>query len=332
LDLCQPIMLFASTLLSCIVASNAASAKLDWEDCGDASTHVVITDLNPTELPLGATTTVTGSGILDETQDGGSFKFKATLAGVPVTTGSGDLCKGADLTLPLGVGKITIKPLACPIQAGDAAVVLDITLAALLEDVNSLVKVDLTAATSSGDKLFCMKLNVDTPKQLTGVDCSAAECPSQCECSNDKCATELDNCLSDAACAKVQDCALSCACSDNSCILKCAAASPSVKALPAATCINKQCGSALETADVEPSKFLGCAVDSCWPDSHEAMQVLRVASTDVCCDTCVGNPLCAGWIWKNDLCHLKKNADYVRTGCVPDGQCSPCGLPVRAVV
>jgi len=238
-------MLFASTFLTCLLGSSAAVAKLDWEDCGDATTHVVITDLNPTELPLGATTTVTGSGILDETQAGGSFDFKATVAGIPVTKGSGDLCQGADLTLPLGVGKITIKPLACPVQAGDAAVVLDITLASLIisQEVNSLVKVDLTAATTTGDKLFCMKLNVDTPKQLqSGVDCSTAACKDQCECSNDKCATELETCLSDATCAKAQDCALACPCSDNACIVKCAAASPSVKALPAAQCINSKCG------------------------------------------------------------------------------------------
>merc|ERR1719454_1894490 len=36
--------------------------------------------------------------------------------------------------------------------------------ASCLQEVNSLVKVDLTATESSGDKLFCMKINVDTPK------------------------------------------------------------------------------------------------------------------------------------------------------------------------
>merc|ERR1711953_592765 len=42
-----------------------------------------------------------------------------------------------------------------------------------------------------------------------------------------------------------QDCALQCPCSDNACMLKCAASSPSIKALPVAKCVNTQCGSAL---------------------------------------------------------------------------------------
>merc|ERR1712232_957942 len=63
-------------------------------------------------------------------------------------------------------------------------------------------------------------------------DCTQATCQSQCECSLDKCATEIDACLADATCAKSQDCAFACACSDNACLLKCAALSPSLKALP----------------------------------------------------------------------------------------------------
>merc|ERR1719458_710486 len=123
----------------------------------------------------------------------------------------------------------------------------------MAKDVNSLVKVDLTATTTTGDKLFCMKINLDTPKQLAGVDCSKAGCTADCECSNVKCATELDTCLSDATCAKAQDCALACPCDDNACILKCAAANPSVKALPAGKCIISNCGSGQQLDAVDCS-------------------------------------------------------------------------------
>merc|ERR1711941_121565 len=87
---------------------------------------------------------------------------------------------------------------------------------------------------------------------LFGGDCATGQtcsdqiqgvCQEQRTCSLDKCASEIDACLAVPNCAASQDCALACACSDNACMLKCAAASPSVKALPVANCVNSQCGS-----------------------------------------------------------------------------------------
>merc|ERR1711862_429224 len=82
-----------------------------------------------------------------------------------------------------------------------------------------------------------------------GIDCSTAACPDQCSCSLDKCASEIDACLAVDNCAKSQACALACPCNDNACMLKCAASSPSIKALPAAKCINSQCSSAAKVSD-----------------------------------------------------------------------------------
>merc|ERR1712113_360332 len=75
------------------------------------------------------------------------------------------------------------------------------------------------------------------------IDCTKAVCQDQCSCSLDKCASEIDACLAVDNCAASQDCALSCPCSDNACMLKCAASNPSAKALPVATCVNSKCGS-----------------------------------------------------------------------------------------
>merc|ERR1712151_1423768 len=75
------------------------------------------------------------------------------------------------------------------------------------------------------------------------IDCTTAACPDQCTCSLDKCADEIASCLAVPNCATSQDCALACPCSDNACMLKCAAKSPSIKALPVANCVNKNCGS-----------------------------------------------------------------------------------------
>merc|ERR1712139_729369 len=80
------------------------------------------------------------------------------------------------------------------------------------------------------------------------IDCTTAVCESQCSCSLDKCASQIDACLAVPNCASSQNCALACPCSDNACMLKCAAKSPSIKALPAAKCINSECSTGLKTA------------------------------------------------------------------------------------
>merc|ERR1739845_232052 len=103
----------------------------------------------------------------------------------------------------------------------------------------------------------------------SAVDCSKAVCQDQCECSLDKCASEIDACLAQDNCASAQDCALQCPCSDNACILKCAASSPSLKALPVAKCINANCGSAeLKSQAVDCTKAVcqdqcECSLDKC---------------------------------------------------------------------
>merc|ERR1712185_154803 len=84
---------------------------------------------------------------------------------------------------------------------------------------------------------------------MGAIDCTKATCQSQCECSLNKCADAIDACLAVDNCASSQDCALQCPCSDNACILKCAATSPSIKALPAAKCINSECSSTAKVSD-----------------------------------------------------------------------------------
>merc|ERR1711981_589202 len=73
------------------------------------------------------------------------------------------------------------------------------------------------------------------------IDCSKATCQEACTCSLDKCASEIDACMAVPNCASSQSCALACGCGDTACTLKCAAQSPSIKALPAAMCINSNC-------------------------------------------------------------------------------------------
>merc|ERR1712187_958200 len=82
------------------------------------------------------------------------------------------------------------------------------------------------------------------------VDCSKATCQSECECSLNSCADQINACLADATCSKGQDCALGCACGDTACSLNCATQAGSPLALPVATCINSKCSS-LEATSVD---------------------------------------------------------------------------------
>merc|ERR1711937_948525 len=73
---------------------------------------------------------------------------------------------------------------------------------------------------------FCLDVNTAKQESLSSsldIDCTTAACPDQCSCSLDKCASEINACLAVDNCAKAQTCALACPCSDNACILKCAA-------------------------------------------------------------------------------------------------------------
>merc|ERR1711862_1042844 len=89
----------------------------------------------------------------------------------------------------------------------------------------------------------CINSNCNFPpaKASADIDCSKATCKEACTCSLDKCADEIATCMAAPNCASAQDCALACGCGDTACTLKCAAASPSIKALPAAKCINSNC-------------------------------------------------------------------------------------------
>merc|ERR1712187_685822 len=124
---------------------------------------------------------------------------------------------------------------------------------------------------------------------------------SQCECANDKCADSLAACLSDATCADSQACALACACSDDACILKCAAASPSSKALPVASCIKDQCGSAVEATGVDCSTAVcqsqcECANDKCADSLAACLSDATCADSQACALACACN---------DDACILK---------------------------
>merc|ERR1719411_1895588 len=140
------------------VGSEGGTLKLDWSDCGDSSTHGHITALTPDTVTLGAKTSLTGKGSIDEDVQGASYKVGAKAGGIPVFSHSGDACKPDTIKLPLGLGEIDFKGFSCPLKAGAAELDLDLTLSANIPAKMAKTDISLTAAASSGDKVLCVDI------------------------------------------------------------------------------------------------------------------------------------------------------------------------------
>merc|ERR1712061_697420 len=91
-------------------------------------------------------------------------------------------------------------------------------------------------------------------------DCSTTACPSECQCIESNCATQISDCLADSTCASGQACVDNCACGDAACIAKCAKQDPSPIALPVLTCAKTHCG--LEVLAVQ-SAMPDCSTTAC---------------------------------------------------------------------
>merc|ERR1711937_208063 len=202
-----------------------------------------VTDLQPTTISTGTTETLTGTGTVDETVSSAHFSATVKAAGVKLTSCEGDGTADITCKLPLGAGSIVVKKVNYPLAAGQVEIPVDVTTSSLIPPSLAKVDVHIAATEQNGEDVIC--LDVHTEKQALASsdrpDCSQATCQANCECSYVKCSDQVDACLAAPNCASSQDCAFACPCGDGSCFLKCAASSPSIKALPLAKCITSNC-------------------------------------------------------------------------------------------
>lgn len=152
------------TFLPLLATAEAATLAITWSDCGDASTHAKVTDLQPTTVKTGSTTTLVGKGDLDETVNGATFSQTITADGVKVASCSGDASKDIECKLPLGVGSITLKAQTFPMPAGTASIPVDVKVSSLIPASLAKTTSHIEAVSDTGDKLFCM--DVHTSKQF----------------------------------------------------------------------------------------------------------------------------------------------------------------------
>lgn len=138
--------------------------KLGWKDCGDSSYHAKVTSLSPSTLTIGAETHVVGQGNVDESVTGGSFSISAKAMLGPAEHFSGNICQSKTFSLPMGLATITWDGMKCPVSKGQAAVGVDVKLAASIPAKLARTTIDLKGTSTSGHNLICMQLTT-APQQ-----------------------------------------------------------------------------------------------------------------------------------------------------------------------
>merc|ERR1719443_1452156 len=141
--------------------------KLAWSDCGDSSYHAKVQTLAPTTLPIGKTTTVTGSGKVDKQVTEGAFAIVAKFG--PVTEHySGDICAKKVFHLPAFLGQITWDGLSCPVATGSVSVGVDVKLASIIPAKLAVGDISIKAAETKGsqDHLICLDIKTSGAKTV----------------------------------------------------------------------------------------------------------------------------------------------------------------------
>merc|ERR1719197_2449790 len=173
-------------------------------------------------------------------------------------TYEGKICVAKEFKMPLNIGTVSWAGMECPVAVGASTVKVGVKMASLLPAALAKADLALTALDQDGEQAVCVNTHLKKEALLASdIDCSKATCEEACTCSLDKCASQIDECLAAPNCASGQTCALGCACGDTACTLKCAASSPSIKALPVAKCINSNCNvppALSSSADIDCSK------------------------------------------------------------------------------
>merc|ERR1712166_882883 len=131
-----------------------------WSDCG--AKHAVVSDMQPLSIATGGTTTITGSGEVDEDVTSAHFTATVKALGVKISSCSGDGTKDITCKLPAGAGSIVVKALSFPIKAGTVKIPVDVSTKSIIPA--SLEKVDEHIEQNS-ESVIC--LDVHTKKAMS---------------------------------------------------------------------------------------------------------------------------------------------------------------------
>merc|ERR1711865_58417 len=132
-----------------------------WSDCG--AQHATVTDLSPLSIKVGSTTTLVGTGMVDEDVTSAHFTSKVSAKGVTLTTCEGDATTDIQCKLPLGAGTITVKAVEYPIAKGTVPIKVDVKTSSIIPASLAAVDVEIRATEQNGEDVICM--NVHTKKE-----------------------------------------------------------------------------------------------------------------------------------------------------------------------
>jgi C1A family cysteine protease len=143
------------------LAAEAATLAVTWSDCG--ATHATVTDVSPSTIHTGATETITGTGTTDEDVTSAQFTATVSALGTKLTDCSGDATSDIVCTLPMGVGKITVKAVPFPLSKGTVKIPVEVQTSSVIPPSLANVDVHIAANDQNGDSVIC--LDVHTAQQ-----------------------------------------------------------------------------------------------------------------------------------------------------------------------
>merc|ERR1712070_1369354 len=135
---------------------------MGWSDCG--AKHATVTDVSPSTIHTGATETITGTGTVDEDVPSGHFTATVSALGAKLTDCSGDATSDIVCTLPMGVGKITVKAVPYPLKQGTVSIPVEVQTSSVIPPSLANVDVHIAATEQNGEDVIC--LDVHTAQQF----------------------------------------------------------------------------------------------------------------------------------------------------------------------
>jgi len=132
----------------------ASTLSLTWEDCGGLSK---VTSMQPDQLVMGSTTTVTGKGTMPSQVSGGTYDIKMS-AGFINENWSGDICSAKTFNLPLDMGSVKFNGMSCPVPKGESSLSMDIKMSSLIPPSMASATIKVTAKDTNGQELLCVNM------------------------------------------------------------------------------------------------------------------------------------------------------------------------------
>jgi cathepsin L len=148
------------------LVAEAGTLAVTWSDCG--AKHATVTDVSPSTIHTGATETLTGTGTTDEDVTSAQFTATVSALGTKLTDCSGDATSDIVCTLPMGVGKITVKAVSYPLSKGTVKIPVEVQTSSVIPPSLANVDVHIEATEQSGESVICLDVHTAQQKLAAG--------------------------------------------------------------------------------------------------------------------------------------------------------------------